>query len=159
MNFDGSIIIVADLGQLKAYRVVKKSGVDPHETMQVTHVNRTSEEKTSMNLELICDVDYVSPHTHISEEMSDKPGRFDVSTGEPHNMKLEKERRGLKQVADDINGLIAKEAPESWCLAFPQETNRQLEEMLDAPAKQKLAKNLPSDLTKVHTDQLLSRFL
>jgi hypothetical protein len=158
MNLEGSIIVVADLGELKAYRVVKSTGIDPHETMQVSHVNRMEGEKNRLNVELLCDLEYVDPHTHISDDMSDKPGRFDVSTGDPHNMKLEKERRGLKQIAGDINDLIAKETPESWCLAFPKETNQQLSELLDPPVKQKLAKNLPSDLTKVHRDQLLSHF-
>jgi hypothetical protein len=158
MNLEGSIIIVADLGELKAYRVARTTGIDPHETMQVSHVNRMEGEKSALNLEMLCDIEYVDPHTHISDEMSDKPGRFDVSTGDPHNMKLEKERRGLKQIADDINALIAKEAPASWCLAFPKETNHQLSGMLDAPVQQKLAKNLSADLTKVHSDQLLSHF-
>ena len=155
---NGSVIIVAALGELKAYRLIETTGIDPHETMQVSHVNRMEGEKSAMNLELLCDIEYVEPHTHISDEMSDKPGRFDVSTGEPHNMKLEKERRGVKQIAEDINDLIAKEAPEAWYLAFPKDTNHQLSDMLDAPAKQKLAKNLAADLTKVHKEELLSHF-
>ena len=155
MNFNGSIIVVADLGQLKAYRVVTTTGIDPQESMQVSHVNRTGTEKKSTNLELILDTDYLEAHKRISEDMSDKTGRFGASTGESHNMLLEKERRGLKQIADDINTLIAKEAPGKWCLAFPRETNPQLSKLLDT---QKLVKNIPSNLTKINKSKLLSHF-
>jgi len=158
MNFNQSIIIVADLGQLKAYRVVTTTGIDPQESMQVSHVNRSGNEKKSTNLELIFDADYLEAHTRVSEDMSDKTGRFKASTGEPHNMLLEKERRGLKQIADDINTLIAKEAPSKWCLAFPKETNPQLKKLLDVQLAQKLVKNIPSNLTKINKSKLLSHF-
>jgi hypothetical protein len=158
MNTEGTLFIVADLGHMKAYRRVVKSGVDPHETMQVSHVNKSADSKTSVLLEELLNVDYVDARTRISEEMSDKPGRFDVSTGEPHNMLLEKDRRGLKQIADDICKLVADHAPNSWHLAFPKETNRQLVEMLDANTAKKLDKNLQRDLTKVDKNDLLSHF-
>jgi len=158
MYQNGTIIIVADLGRLKAYRVVVSEGIDPHETMQVSHVNPMNTKKTAMRLELIDDREYVDAHHRVSEEMSDKPGRFDVSTGEAHHMLLEKDRRGLEAIAEDINALIAREAPESWCLAFPKETNGQLAEMLDAKAAESLECNLAKDLAQTPTEELLSHF-
>lgn len=158
MNFDNTIIIVADLGQLKAYRVVTKIGIDRQGSMQVSNPSVSGSEKKSINLELILDIDYISAHKHISDEMSDKTGRLDISTGEQHNMLLEKDRRGLKQINNDIKTIVDKEAPSSWCLAFPKETNKQLTEMLDANIKKKLVKNLTSDLTKINKGKLLSYF-
>jgi len=158
MLANGTMIVVADLGELKAYRVVVTKGVDPHETMQVSHVNPMNAAKTAAHLERISDRDYVDAHHRVHEEMSDKPGRFDVSTGEPHNMLTEKDRRALEAVAGDINALIAQERPAAWCLAFPKETNGQLKAMLDATALKSLAANLAKDLTKTPKEALLSHF-
>ena len=159
MHKNGTIIIVADLGELKAYRVTVTQGVDPHESMQVSHVNPMNTEKTAAHLELITDRDYVSAHHRIVEEMSDKPGRVGgAKTGEPHNTLLEKDRRSVEAVATDINALIAGEAPEAWYLAFPKETNNQLTELLDAGTVKSLAKNVPQDLTKTPKEALLSHF-
>ena len=158
MLANGTMIVVADLGELKAYRVVVTEGVDPHETMQVSHVNPMNTAKTAVHLERISDRDYVEAHHRMQEEMSDKAGRFDESSGEPHNMMAEKERRALEAVAEDINALIAQERPEAWCLAFPKETNAQLKAMLDAAALERLAANLAKDLTQTPKEALLSHF-
>jgi len=159
MHTNGTIIITADLGQLKAYRVVVTEGVDPHETMQVSHVNPMNTSKTAAHLELITDRDYVSGHKRIGEEMSDKPGSVGgTKTGEPHNTLQEKERKGLELVASEINEIIAKECPEAWYLSFPKETNKQLSGMLSASAVKSLCKNIPQDLTGASKETLLSHF-
>lgn len=155
---NGNIIIVADLGQLKAYRVTAVTGIDRQETMQVSHANRKGTEKRTLNLELLSDIDYIAAHTRASEELSDKSGQFGASSGEPHNLKLEQARRGLKQIAEDIGTLLAKESPKAWHLAFPKETNRQLRELLENGVKASLGTNVASDLTKVRKEKLLSHF-
>ena len=158
MHTNGTVIIVADLGRLKAYRIVVTEGTDPHETMQVSHVNPVRTEKRAVHLELINEREYVDAHHRVSEEMSDKPGRFDVSTGEAHHMLLEKDRRGLETIAGDINALISREAPETWYLAFPKETNGQLTGMLDTQVVKSLAGNLAKDLAQTPKEELLSHF-
>ena len=158
MHTNGTIIVTADLGQLKAYRVVVTEGVDPHESMQVSHVNPMNTGKKATHLEVISERDYVSAHHPVAEEMSDRPGRFDVSTGEPHNMLLERDRKAMEMIAEDINALIASEAPEVWYLAFPKETNGHLTGMLSASAVKSLSKNVAQDLTKTKKEALLSHF-
>lgn len=155
---NGTIIVTADLGQLKAYRVVVTTGDDPHETMQVSHVNPMNMEKSSTHLELINERDYVSARHPVAEEMSDRPGRFDVSTGEPHNQLLEKDRKGLEMIAQDINALISEAAPDAWYMAFPQDTNKQLTGMLDANVVKSLAGNVAKDLVQTPKEELLSHF-
>jgi hypothetical protein len=155
---NGMIVVTADLGQLKAYRVVETSGVDPHEAMQVSHANPMKNQKKALHLEPVTERDYVAARQRISEEMSDKPGRLGSGKVEAHNMLLEKDRRSLEAVAEDINALIAKEAPEAWCLAFPKETNGRLTSMLNAGAKKCLVKNLSKDLAKTSKQTLLSHF-
>ncbi|WP_345990466.1 host attachment protein [Sulfurimonas sp. HSL1-2] len=158
MYANGTIVVVADLGRLKAYRVVVTEGNDPHETMQVSHANPMDTKTTAVHLELLTERDYVDARHPVSESMSDKPGRFDVSTGEPHNMLLEKDRRGLEAVADDINALITDAAPETWCLAFPKETNGQLTALLDTRIVDTLACNLAKNLAQTPKEELLSHF-
>jgi len=164
MNLNGHIIIVADLGEFKAYRVNVVSGSDPHETMQVAHVNKTGGEKTAVNLELLRDVDYIASHTRTSEAMSDQQGQFGAdsgearSTGEAHNSALEEERRGLEKVAQDISAVLAETGAPVWHLAFPKAHNAELLEMLGAEAKNSLKKCVAADLTKVAKGELLSHF-
>lgn len=158
MNFDGHIIVVADLGQLKAYRISNVTGVDRHESMQVSHAQKRGTVKESTVLELILDIDYVAAHGRISEQMSDKNGRMGSSTGESHNAKVEKESSGLKQISDDIASIIKKESPAQWHLAFPKATNNKLNDKLDPQIKKTLKKNIAADLTKIDKNRLLSHF-
>lgn len=155
MNLDNTIVVVADLGQLKVYRVVSKLGIDRHKEAKVSTSNASGEEKLSVNFELIKDIDDMSEHKRISEEMSDNIGL----TGEPHNMLLEKDKKGLKHIADDIKTVIVQENPSAWFLSFPNETINQLISMLDHDVKKLLTKSIPSDLTKVNKSKLQTYFL
>lgn len=155
MSLDNTIVVVADLGQLKVYRIVSKLGIDKHTDAKVSTSNASGEEKLSVNFELIKDIDYMSAHKRISEEMSDNIGL----TGEPHNMLLEKEKKGLKYIAEDIKTVIEDENPSAWFLAFPKETLNQLTGMLDQNIKKILTKSIPSDLTKVNKSKLQTYFL
>ena len=158
MLANGSMIVVADLGRLKAYRVVVTSGKDPHESMQVSHVNPMDTEKTAVHLELVNEHDYVSGHGRVSEKMSDKDGNLHNASGEAHGRSEELERQNLEAIAGDISALIAQEAPQTWCLAFPKGLNAQLTEMLDATAAKSLAKNVAQDLANTPKEKLLSHF-
>ncbi|MBU1643280.1 hypothetical protein KKE54_07955, partial [bacterium] len=62
MKFNGTILIIGDLGQLKAYRVAGLSGMDRQDSAQVSHMQHRGTEKESTVLELITDVDYVESH-------------------------------------------------------------------------------------------------
>lgn len=158
MNPSTHLIIVADLGQLKAYRVDTVTGTDPHETMQVSHANRTGTEKTATNLELFRDIDYVGAHTRTSESMSDKSGRFGSDSGEAHNSSLEKERQGLRQIASDIGSIVTEAGAQTWHLAFPKAHNNTLVEMLTPDIRNKMVQCLAADLTKVDKSELIGHF-
>lgn len=155
MNLENTIVVVADLGQLKVYRVVSKLGIDRHTDAKVSSPMISGREKLSVNLELIKDIDYISAHKRISEEMSDNIGL----TGEPHNMHLENKRKGLKAIAGDIKSSLDDENPSSWFLSFPKDNINQLISMLDNDVRKILAKNIPSDLTKIKKSEVLSYFI
>lgn len=165
MNYDGHIVVVGDLGQLKAYRVSRVTGVDRLESMQVSHAQNRGTVKESTVLEPIFDIDYLEAHGRISEKMSDKTGRKGnptgrkgSSTGEPHNTELAKEGDILKQISDDIAAIIEKESPSMWHLAFPKALNNKLNEKLNQQVKKSLKKNVAADLTKIDKNKLLSHF-
>lgn len=158
MNYDGHIVVVGDLGQLKAYRVSKITGVDRLESMQVSHAQNRGTVKESTVLEPLLDIDYLEAHGRISEQMSDKTGRKGNSTGEPHNSELAKEGSILKQISDDIAAIIEKESPSMWHLAFPKALNNKLNEKLNPQVKKSLKKNVAADLTKINKNKLLSHF-
>jgi hypothetical protein len=168
MKFNGSILVIGDLGQLKAYRVVEVSGTDRLESTQVSHIQNRGTQKESTVLELVTNIDYLESHGKSAEHVSDQAGRFGESMGasmgeahemgEAHNTALERERRTLKAISEDIKAIIEKESPRSWYLAFPKDKHNKLGEMLSADIKKTLKKSVPSDLTKMKTGELLSHF-
>jgi hypothetical protein len=154
MNLDGNIIVVANLGGFDAYKVEAITGIDPQETRNVS----AGTQKVRRNLTSIKKFEYIEPHTHTSDDMSDQLGNQGHNTGEQHNRSLEAERRGIQQIADDISALISDTNPPKWHLAFPQENLNKLTEMLDAKTKGTLETSIGKDLTNAHVKDLLSFF-
>lgn len=174
MKFNGSILVLGDMGQLKAYRVEEVVGMDSQDKMQVSHIHHRGTQKRSTVLNLITDINYIEPHKKSDELLSDQAGRFrssvgeaNISTpaggspsaiGEAHNRELERDRKTLQLISDDIKSLIEKESPDSWYLAFPKESHNELRSMLSENIKKNLHKVVPSDLTKTAKEKLLSHF-
>lgn len=173
MKFNGSILVLGDLGQLKAYRVEEVVGMDSQDKMQVSHVHNRGTQKRSTVLDLITDINYIEPRKKTEDLLSDQAGRFRSSIGEahigtqagapsaigePHNRELERDRQTLKLISEDIKSLIEKESPASWYLAFPKKSHNELHAMLSEEIKKNLQKVVPSDLTKTAKEKLLSHF-
>lgn len=154
MNFNGNIIVIANLGGFEAYKVETVIGIDPQETRNVS----AGTQKVRRNLTSIKKFAYIEPHTHTSDDMSDQLGNQGHNTGEQHNRSLEADRRGMHQIADDITALISDANPPKWHLAFPQENLTKLTEMLDSKTKSTLEKSIGKDLTNAHVKDLLSFF-
>jgi len=171
MKFKGSIIVVGDLGELKAYRVSEFIGTDRHESAEVSHIQHHGTEKEATVLELVSHIDYLESHGKSADHLSDQAGRFGASAGEAHDAALsgrsigeehnrdtERERRTLKAISEDIKAIIEKESPRSWYLAFPKDKHNKLGEMLSEGIRKTLRKSVPSDLTKMKPSELLSHF-
>jgi hypothetical protein len=172
MKADGDIIIIANLGALEAYKVEMIEGSDRQETRNVA----AGTQKESTNLRSITKIDYIEPHTRTSEDMSDQLGRhghssgepssgegrgiqLSTSSGEPHNLALEEERRGMQLIADDIIRLVSDAKPKRWHLAFPKENLDRLLEMIDTNTKETIGKSIGKNLVNAHVKDLLSFFL
>ncbi|GIT97570.1 host attachment protein [Sulfurovum sp. TSL1] len=154
MNFDGNIIVIANLGGFEAYQVETVTGIDQQETRNVS----ANTQKVRRNLTLIKKFEYIEPHTHTSDDMSDQLGNQGHNTGEQHNRSLEAERRAMQQISEDITALISNTNPKKWHLAFPQENLNKVTEMIDTKTKGKLGKSIGKDLRNAHVKDLLSFF-
>ncbi|SFV52576.1 hypothetical protein MNB_SV-8-1347 [hydrothermal vent metagenome] len=146
MKLDNTMVIVANLGELKEYHVQKHEAIVGNDL------------KVSYALGLHHAMDYIDAHKKVEEVVSDSAGRFGNSIGEEHNLENERKRRSVEDVANDINAIIAKEKPKQLFLAFPQELNAQLMELLSSDTKAILKKNITSDLVKTNKEKLLSYF-
>lgn len=142
------IIILADLGHFRAYRV-SKGAMDRNK------------------IELIESFDTLEGHGKLGEKVTDSAGRFGVdggrlkgSTGygEPHNLELETKKRLIKLIAHDVNSLIEKQNCQKWFFAASKTINNQIIENLNPPVLKKLYKNIPSNLSKVNKSEILQHF-
>jgi hypothetical protein len=145
-----TLLVTADLGHLKAYRLIQNDGQPGR-----PHIERIQTETTDAT-------------SHLSEVVTDQAGQFrkgsfpagpnDRSDGEPHNLTLERRRRALKAIVRDISRLIAREKPQKWLLAAGKEINERLIEALDANARARLKQNVQANLTKLGSAQMLAHF-
>ena len=145
------LIITANLGLLRAYRLVKGSNDrQPH-------------------LELVDEMRSEAAHQKVADQLSDRPGRFskgggpgdvpgDLSAGEQHGYQSEQRRRLTRILGDKISGLLADARATTCYLAASAPIRLQLVDQLAAPARAKVAKTLPLDLTKAEPAELLRRF-
>lgn len=148
MKLEDTLIIVADLGELKVYKPVK------HEAI----VNNGHDLKISWSLELLTDLDYIATHKKISDIVSDKAGNFKGGNVEDNKVEDEIEKRTLQDVATDIDSVVQHEKPKKLFLAFPKEMHPSLMEELSAETKAIIAKNLQANLVKEDKSKLLSHF-
>lgn len=145
------LIMVADLGLLRGYRVVQ--GINDHQP----------------RLELVDEWRPQNAHEKLSDQVTDKAGRFprgsgagnvpgDLSAGEHHNLELEQRRRQIKFLADRIASLLDNQNIAGGMLAAAVTIHDQLLDALAAPARAKIDKTLALDLTKADPSELLARF-
>lgn len=141
------VIIVADLGHFKAFKVSKKM-------------------MESSRIEMIQHYDILETHGKLSEKLSDSAGTFGLGGGkkgirgygECHNMETENCKRVIKKLAENINELIKKEDCKQWHLAAGKKINGKIIENLERSVKARLSKNISSDLTKAKKADILARF-
>jgi len=148
MKLEDTLIVVADLGELKVYKPIK------HEAI----INSGHDLKISWSLELLTDLDYIATHKKISDIVSDKAGNFKGGNVEDNKVEDEIEKRTLKDVAADIDSVIQHEKPKKLFLAFPKEMHPSLIEKLSDETKAIITKNLQANLVKEDKNKLLDHF-
>ena len=148
-----SFIIVADRGNLKAFRVEKVPNGRPP------------------RLQLVQAFTLTEAHMKISEINTDMAGRFPVGStpaqsqgrhqnaiAEQKHLGIEIDRRLVKQLAEHITSILRNEAPGSWALAAPAMINRSLLDELDPALVRQLTDNIQADLVNIETSDLLDHF-
>jgi len=159
MKYEDTIVIVADMGELKAFEVKRNEGLVENKM------------KISYSLEALNDISYIDAHERVQDIVSDSAGRFGNSRdragrlgdsrgsiGENHNLETERKKRSVKDVASDINAIIENEKPKQLLLAFPQESNAQLLDELTQETRNVLVKNVGLNLINANTAEILSHF-
>jgi len=144
------LIIVADMGNLKAYRIVK----DPLKL-------------ASDKMELIQETAIRESRAKASEKFADTAGRFYLGGGtagtaagygEPHTIESEEERRAVKFLAGEIIVLVHKEGCKRWYMAVDKNINNQVLASLPPEIKATLKKNITANLTKTEKTRIMDHF-
>jgi protein required for attachment to host cells len=140
MEHNGKLVIVADMGELKSYKV-----------RMITETNR-------YHLELQTNIDYIEGRQSIGETLSDDRGRFGHKVGDDNGLEHESEQRLVHKIADDISNVLAHSQPASAYLAFPLKHHKELTSALSKRAQKALTKSIAADLVKCPVEELLSHF-
>ncbi|MGI8432832.1 MAG: host attachment protein [Chthoniobacterales bacterium] len=143
-----SLIIVADRGGLKAYRVDDTP-------------NRGA------SLQLVQAIEITGSHLSTREKTTDQPGKFPVSDGsgfhatsvaERTGLELENDKRTLKQLAEQITEIVEKEKPQGWSFAAPAAIHAAIAEQLPVSIQNRVVEHVKSDLLKIEPTKLSSHF-
>jgi hypothetical protein len=145
------LLILADLGHLKAFRLVYNApGLKP-------------------KLELISTFSTQEASGRLQDKVTDSPEMFrsdappgDIqsvrSSGERHNIELEFARRAVKEIGRRISEIVLSEPDAEECiLAARKEIHGQLLDHIQPPARNRLIANWPEDLTNVPNGGLVDR--
>lgn len=145
------LIIVTDLGLLRAYREVKRpQNREPH-------------------LELIEELTPEAAHEKLSDQVTDQAGRFprgggaanipgDLSAGERLPLEAEQNRRLIELLAGRINALLADDGVMDCWLAASAPIHKQLLDALNPKEREKISQVLPSNLAGNDPQELLGHF-
>jgi len=139
------MIVLADLGRVKAFRVT-------HDMMH-----------SRPQLELVYDCEFLEAHGRLLDKVTDLAGRFPVSgsagasNSEHHQLREENERRLIRLVAEKISELVQGER--YWFLAAGEGINGRILDHLRPEIRASLYKNIPADLVKTPKQQIMDYFM
>jgi hypothetical protein len=141
------LIIVTDLGLLKAYRLEATEKGTPH-------------------LELLEEVVIEDAHQRLADKVTDFAGRHISPTakkwGAPladdHNLKLEFKRRLIRTIAGHIKRLVQDHRALTCCLAAHKEVLNLILDALPKPVRAGIETSLARDLVKATRKELLKNF-
>lgn len=127
-----SLIIVADRGRLKAYRVRETRTRGPKlqlvQAFGIPNLNTMS-------------------RTHRTTAMTDWP-----------SLESEENRRICAQLADEITKIVERDFGEGWSFAAPPAIYNQIVDLLPIEIRERIVEHLPLDLSKIREAELLSHF-
>jgi protein required for attachment to host cells len=144
-----SLVIVADRGTLKAYRVDETPTRGP-------------------SLQLVQAFNITDAHGKLIDKLTDVAGRFPVSdgVGRQHHaasiaeskLETETDRRIHKQLADQITKIISDTGKDGWSFAAPAEIHSAIVDLLPGRVRDRIVEHVKSDLVKVEPAKLHTHF-
>ena len=148
-----SLIITADRGSLKAYRVAETPNRGP-------------------SLQLVQAVDFTDAHGRYQDKLTDQAGRFPVgdgggqagsgrhmnAIGERQALETENDRRIFRQLAESIADVVNTEATEGWSFAAPASIHTSIVDLLPAAVRDRIVEHVKSDLVKIEVANLPQHF-
>src|SRR5438445_4504511 len=135
-----SLVIAADRGSLKAYRVNETPTRGP-------------------SLKLVQAFDITDAHGKLIDKVTDLAGRFPVTESAgahrgaasiaESKLETETDRRINKELADQIAKIVNDSGKEGWALAAPSEIHSAVVDLLPARVRNRIVDYEKSDLAKV----------
>jgi hypothetical protein len=127
-----SLIIVADRGSLRAYRVEETPTRGSH-------------------LELV-------QAFEVTDVMDAASARHETPMTDWPELEAEMHRRVCKELAAEIVKTVERNAGQGWSFAAPESIHRKIVEQLPREIQQRIVENVESDLVKLPLAALLSHF-
>ncbi len=132
------LVIVANLGRLKAYRVAKAAP------------------GRGQKLDLVEDINFINAHTRFRDLVTDQAGRYGIDTGtaflksdyEALGAKREIQRRLVREVAEEIGRVLEEEEVEGWYLVAAPEHHDAILEEIRPEHRERLLWSVYADLVK-----------
>ena len=143
-----SLIVVADRGGIKAYRV-----------------NDTPNRGASLHLVQAFDI--TDAHGRYDAKLTDQAGRFPVSSGNSRHVnsiaertafETENNKRICQQLAEHIAEVVKREAADGWSFAAPASIHSSIAQLLPAPIRNRVVEHVKSDLVKIEPSKLSNHF-
>jgi hypothetical protein len=142
-----SLVVVADRGSLKAYRVDETPTRGP-------------------SLRLIQAFDVTDAHGKLIDKVTDFAGRYAADGAGAHpgasiaETKLENEtdRRIYKQLADQITKIVKRDAANGWSFAAAADIHGAIVDHLPGNVRDRIVEHVKSDLVKIEPARLHSHF-
>ncbi len=141
------IIIVADTGTFRAFKLEYPSGRDPFPRE-------------------IESLDLIATNQQLHEKVTDQAGAM-PSGGAPgatshagnEGIELEDKARAIKKVGVHIDRVLSEHSPDRWAFAAPSAVNQALLDAIPNKAwKDRLRENLSSNLTNVRPQEFGKHF-
>jgi hypothetical protein len=144
-----SLVLVADRGSLKAYKV-----------------NQTPNRGASLKLTQAFNI--TDAHGRYDDKLTDEAGRFPVSDGsaarhansiaERTALETETDRRICKQLAEQIEEVVKREGKDGWSFAAPASIHGAVVELLSNEIRDRIVEHVKSDLVKIEPAKLTKYF-
>lgn len=138
------LLVVADLGRLKAYRF--------DEDRHASHPSLKLVEDWETGLT-----------QHLSAEVTDQAGQYRkgpraLSDGEEHNLDLERRKRAARSLAQHISELLERERVDGCYLAADSRIHQHVLDDMEARDRAKVQRNVTANLSKLSPEEALRRF-